>query len=494
MSRSVHATLRHPRDTGDLERKRRIKNLVQAERKRSPPATLGVERAHVPIVLRDRGPFVQYPAGERDLRGVLARLPDDATAGLASIELLLDESRGDEGDLDPFVGRLTREVAPGVFGGRLLGRYYGEEPKIQLFAYVYDRTTPNLEIVETYLRLRMLSTFVHELAHHRQALSRGSRGRWRVFESHEEDEIYAEAIEHAWTHEYVIPFLEEAYPRELSQLRSWVEKHGGLALDLDLLAGDPRTTRGEDGARLFFRVDMAFEGLLAAVANGDTAPQPQIEFARDLHYGEHYDEALTILARVLEAHSSHGQAMTLMADIFAHQKRFDEAEQLARRVLIASHEETFDAEEVLATVAQARGDWRGVLEVTSRAVRAPNQKRPWAVWSLVELKARAEIELGDCAAAYDSIESLPSAGSRTRTIRRLRALLLLRQDKLEEALEAAEAGLAETHRSADLLAIRFEAARRLGRDGVSALDEDVLTFLEGWGYATWVRALRALGD
>jgi hypothetical protein len=70
--------------------------------------------------------------------------------------------------------------------------------------------------------------------------------------------------------------------------------------------------------------------------------------------------------------------------------------------------------------------------------------------------------------------------------------VLLRQGNLEEALLAAEAALEEAAFTADVLAIRFDAARRLARGGVPALDEDVLSLLDSWGYSRWVEALRAM--
>lgn len=110
MSRSEHATRHEPRDPGDLHRKRRIKELVDEERARPRSRTPTIDAAAVPIVERDRGRFVHYPASVDDLRAILARVPDGAADGLGEIELCLDERKDTHGHpVDPFVGRLTGE-------------------------------------------------------------------------------------------------------------------------------------------------------------------------------------------------------------------------------------------------------------------------------------------------------------------------------------------------------------------------------------------------
>ena len=46
--------------------------------------------------------------------------------------------------------------------------YFPLSATIRLYAYVYDAALPNREMLEVYLRLRMLSTLLHEIAHHAQ--------------------------------------------------------------------------------------------------------------------------------------------------------------------------------------------------------------------------------------------------------------------------------------------------------------------------------------
>jgi hypothetical protein len=85
MARSEHATRRdpaRPSRSGDLDRKRRIKRLVDVERARPRGAPGHGDAAGIPITTRDDGPYVHYPAGADDLRAILARVPHGTADGL----------------------------------------------------------------------------------------------------------------------------------------------------------------------------------------------------------------------------------------------------------------------------------------------------------------------------------------------------------------------------------------------------------------------------
>jgi hypothetical protein len=82
---------------------------------------------------------------------------------------------------------------------------------------------------ELLLRLWGLSTFVHEVAHHDDAMRRVARGRWRMAVK-KKVEDYADTLQAEWARDVVVPYLERAYPAEVALLNAWMARHGGLAL------------------------------------------------------------------------------------------------------------------------------------------------------------------------------------------------------------------------------------------------------------------------
>jgi len=378
-----------------------------------------------------------------------------------------------------------------VFAGRVLGSYAPGTARVRLHGYVYDPAIPNRGILELYLRLRMLATFVHELGHHHDYTHRVARGRWRA-DDDEEVEIHAEAIEHAWTCDHVVPYLEDVYPVEVDELRRWLERHGGGALPLEMLVGDPRTTRGVDGERLFFTVGAAFEQLLADVAAGKTAPATQIQLARELHYGCHYDEALAILARVLDAHPDHPGARALRADIFVHEERYDEADVIARQ-LLARDPTDDDAWCVVRDVAAARGDWTTVRDATSRLLPSLDA-HAWHSPVDIDLQLRAQIELGDWPAAETRLTALRATARpyRVRLLDTLTCVLLARQQRFAEAYALATRILAAPRPHLDVRAVHLEAACRLGQPFDATPLPELCNSLSRRGYAGWAARLTAL--
>ncbi len=228
----------------------------------------------IPIVVHERGPFVRFPASAEDVRAVLARLPVGVATGLALVELALDEVYAPTcaGPVDPFVGRLRVSLAAGVFAQRRLGVYRCATSTIRLAPYVYDPARPDRAILDLYLRLRMLETFVHEMAHHHDVSQRGGRRQWRA---HDEEhlEAYARRMQRVWTGQAVLPYLREAYAREVDALERWVAFNGGVELRLEDLACDR--------SQLFGIAD-AFEYLIARVAQGAPRELTRRDFNADL--------------------------------------------------------------------------------------------------------------------------------------------------------------------------------------------------------------------
>jgi len=498
VARSIHATHSTPsdlRDEEDLERKSLIKRLVAEERGRPRAPTPTVASHAIPVSVRDRGPYVHYPASPDDVRAVLSRLPAGIAQGIGGIEFAIDEAPTEfEATTDPFVGRLQNEFVPGIFGSAVLGRYRPNGSVLQLFGYAYDSSRPDCEIVELYLRLKMLSTFAHEVAHHDDFSARTGRRQWRAEDSYGR-EVYAEAMEYAWTQDYVVPYLEEAYPTQVAELQRWIEVYGGISLSLGVLAGDPRTTGGIDGERLFFSVDSAFESLLSMVARGETPPATQVEFAKQLHYGHNYEDALSILAHVTREHPGNVAALVLRGDIFLHQDRVDEAGELAQ-ALVGTKEADADVWELVCDVARVRGDWPGVLAATEHLLASAGPPA-WWVGSKRALQVRALIEVGDLDRAEATLANLCKGSAvpawRKREQEALRCLLLLRREKYEEALALSVALLGDWPEHAVLLAIRVEAAHHLHRMSEGGeLYEWACARLRRMGYGAWVDRLSGL--
>jgi tetratricopeptide (TPR) repeat protein len=476
-----------------LAAKRRIKEEVRRERANGAAApVLPLDPDALAVRIVDHGRSIHYPASEADVRAILHALPPGTADGLTEIELLLgafeqrESAREREfADIvrDP-TGRLAIEHFPGVFGGICLGVYSPTRARIRLFAYVYDPELPDREAVEPYLKLRMLSTLVHEVAHHVHHRTRVARGRWRA-DDEEKDEAFAETREYAWIQEIVVPYVARAHPQALAALDRWFVEHAGTSAPLGLLAGDPRK-------HLFGDVASQFEELVRDLHSGKPPDAARVDFARELHYAEYYDLAHRVLDAVLAAEPWHLEALTLRADILVHERRLDEAEAVARE-LLARDEGCLDAWQVLTDLERERRAWPGVLAAASRGVElsAPGSLDRL---SFVDDRSRALLELGE----YEALEAdlailLGGAPSWRWRALGYRAIALLRAGRFAEALEVAVAGLLEAQGSFwrhELLAVRFDASRALhpSRPLLPLLPE-TLDDLRHRGYEDWADRL-----
>lgn len=170
--------------------RRRTKRFVREER--LPDVRLDLAADHqltldaVPIIVRDRHPCIHYSASVDDLRAVAALLPPDILLGVCAIELRLRPSRRHldqrAGGLpigpDPYVGRRSIQVLRGVWISPNLATYRRDTARISLHTYDFDPDLRDTEVVSAVLRFEVLSSFVHELAHHDDRRRRVARGRW----------------------------------------------------------------------------------------------------------------------------------------------------------------------------------------------------------------------------------------------------------------------------------------------------------------------------
>jgi hypothetical protein len=468
---------------------RLVKRLVVEGRRRPRGLPHPAPAYSVPIVIAHSGRYVHYPTSPDDLRAVLSRLPLGVADGVAKIELLLPDAAEERTskEIDPFIGRLRDTSVAGVYSGSILGSYFPDTAIVQLFAYVYDRSRPDHRIIDIYLRLRMLTTFVHELAHHQDHTTRGGRRHWRRRDTNDR-ETYARDLEHSWTQDYVVPYLAETYPSEVAELGRWLEAYGGKSVSLGVLAGDPRYPWLPDG-------DLAFEGLVERVLKGERAPDTFVEFAADLRLSGHVDEAREILAHVLRDHPGHPRALVVEGTILLHEGHVDEASAIADQLARGIGKET-DAWELVRDVAEARADWSGVI-AAGKQLRDGREPSPYKDWRNREVMTRAFLELGDLDRVERCLQRLREwdwlTRFRPKELAALECLVLVRRGAYEEALAAATKLVDEGAAYPVVLAVRFEAAHRLGRpDRADALTPAARDRLRWQGYAAWLDRLDAL--
>lgn len=516
MGRSVHTTrgdLRREWRWGDGTReqrletvkslsqrlglKRRIKAQVREQRRRpyAPLELPPVPAAGVPIRIV-RGRHLVYPATEEDLRGVIERLPSGALNGVSEVLLSLgeDEQGESEGlDRDPLRGRVGFECLPGVWSAQVLGVYEHLPRRIQVLAYVVaEERLPQPEFSGLCLKLRALSTFVHEVAHHQDRSLRVARGRWRM-DDPARNERYAEDRQHRWVLDAVIPYLEDAYPDECEALERWLLRHTGLELSLWDLAGDPRTTRPDGSCGARFDLRDALPELVRNLEAGESRREAQLSFANDLHYADLFPQALEVITLVRAESPEDLRARVLEADVLEHLERREEAEALLLGVLEEAPRR-LDALRVLRLIHHARRDWRRLALVVD--VELSLAKEDWRREGATLLRARAALEL----AQYQLLDELtPKLRDSLTTSYRIAAevvhlLGLLRRGRLAElGQRLAEVNgdhdlQALTSRKDELELIRYAHLRHLGRPawrpGKWALER-----LRQRGYGPWLAEL-----
>lgn len=426
MSRSFHTTRRHLEEaekhnysdaetraasirrlTERLLKKRLTKGMTKESRRRrdTPPP---MPAAMVPICVRDESDFVHYPASKEDICSVLQALPQGVTDGLTEIELCLGEKdqslRGEEEwatppEVDPYVGRQGCEILSGVFSGNVLGVYYPGQTKLRVNAYVCRHEALDPIPVGFYLRMCMLMTLVHEVAHHYDFSSRTARGRW-LADARDKVEIYAEQVQHDWFSKYVVPCLMRDYLDEWQAFHEWVREKVGLELSVEVLLGDPRTTARGDGItlRAFFDTGQAFQEFLTAVQQGRDLQKARLDFARDLHYADHYETALRIIDLLIRTDRDNIDALVLQADIFNHMGRYEDALDISRRVLqrepqwVEALETQIDA---WIGLREYRKGIQGIDKLLGLIGKKPYKVAHWQMEkaeALIELREYAEAE------------------------------------------------------------------------------------------------------
>jgi hypothetical protein len=397
----------------EILRKRTTKKKAVTHRKQSD-INISAENFNSKAILVkviDDGEYIHFPASKEDILGVIERLPYNVVAGIDSINLCLGkeymEERSEDTLRDSFTNRICANEERLIFAPPALGTYYTDTCKIFIYAYVYDREQLKLNVIEVYLRLQMLSTLVHEIAHHEDNIFRTSRGKWLGFNDWK-CEDYAEFQQMNWAKDAVIPYLMDTYPDEYNALLDWIEKYGGVRISLEKLAGESRGRKIGDKIKLVFSASAAVEYLFENIIKGMNEHDAMLEFAKDLHYGDHYEECLVSLDTILKANPKYSDALGVKADTYIHEEEYIKAEETAIECLLIDNKNT-DALEALCDVKQHGKDWRGLSEISKFGIEAAGNE-VYNVRLFAEMHIIAALHLKEYEEANKYIKLLPSNG------------------------------------------------------------------------------------
>ena len=349
----------------DLSRKRTIKDAVlgarSAEEVEKPAGLAGP----IPIRIVDEGPHILHPATPEDIQAVQRRLPAGILEGISEIVLSLGEHVQAEGwgadiwDPDPITNRIGLEILPGFYKGWIWGTYESSACRITLHSFVFDPSRPCPMPTKAFFKLQVLSTFVHEVAHHFDHTRRTARGRWLASEE-TKVEHFAEHRQHEWTQECVVPYLEDTYPQDVAELLQWLEVHGKLRFTLGELISDPRQA-------YVSTIERAVENLLTDVMRETTLLEKLFNFAVNLKIADRYERAQEVVDHILAEAPEQDEALELRANIWNFQENYAEAALLALQ-LVGRNPRHRRARTTLTRAYEGLGHWAKVIETATESL------------------------------------------------------------------------------------------------------------------------------
>lgn len=464
MSRSIHTNIRNyiselrndysddglrinnlDRIKQQLDAKRLIKKSKRLERKLSGMMyniPENFDASLIDIRILDSGDYIHYPASKEDLLGVAERLPYGALLGINSIDLCFGREYQNESsenieekDRDPYTGRLCSSAEGPVYFPPILGSYFSDTCKIFIYSYVYDKEELKLDVIEPYLRLQMLSTFVHEVAHHDDYMRRTRRGRWLGLNEWK-CEDYAELQQWEWSGKAIIPYLMEAYHDEYAKLSGWIKEHGGVNFPLNVLAGESRGRKIGDMVKLVFSASSAVEELFINVINDKPPRETMLEFAKGLHYGDYYEECLDALNTILEKYPKDAEALGVKADTYIHLQKYGEAGHIAHECLNID-ENNIEALEALCDMQRKTKDWDALKRTSERGIRA-TEDGTWEKRFFMEAGIIASLYLGDYTAAKEFAEAYTEGRRQAHRKLAFESLVALLSGDIKKAVDAAQ--------------------------------------------------------
>lgn len=151
-----------------------------------------------------------FPATPDDLTEIMRRLPPLSINGLEGVHLVIKGSGSGSGRVF--------EILPGFIAPNRRGTYALQTRIIRLFPYAriaksgagerLDRKSRLMVSRRRKLKIYMLSTFVHEVAHHVDWLMRAGRlSHVDMGTSRAKREAFAERMQDIWTRDLVVPYV-----------------------------------------------------------------------------------------------------------------------------------------------------------------------------------------------------------------------------------------------------------------------------------------------
>jgi hypothetical protein len=433
MSRSVHSTQKELREARlrsycddkikaaevaeiekELARKRRIKGTVLESRRTDEVEKVEGLAGPVPIRIVDKGPYILHPATPEDIEAIHRRLPAGVMEGLSEIVLSLGEHAQLEGedahiwDPDPITNRVGLEILPGFYKGWIWGTYQSSACRITLHAFVSDPAKPCLMPTTAYFKLQILSTFVHEVAHHFDHTRRMARGRWLAYEK-EKVENFAEHRQHEWTQACVVPYLEEAYPQDVAELLLWLEVHGQVRFALGELISDPR--------RVYVStIEGAVEELLKDVLQKTNGVETLFNFAVNLKIADLYGRAQEVIGRILAEAPDHEDALELRANIWNFQENYAEAALLASQI-VGRNPRNWRARTTLTRAYGGLEQWTKVIETATESLTLFDEELDRL--DAIASRCSAYWKLGNRAESDEDLRSLQNSQRASWKVKRI---------------------------------------------------------------------------
>lgn len=378
----------------DLSRKRTIKGNL--DNSYGTTARLANSESTPSIKIRAVSEHEFFPASQTDIENVIRSLPRGTTDGLKEIILSTGfEEQTDhehyslktEDDVDPYIGRISSECWPGTFHGSIFSQYFSHTNTIFIYSYVSGPELQLRPIAELYLRRHMLSTLVHELAHHYDLTAANKRGKWHL--TKDSREKYASNLECDWTQNYVMPYLMGEYAEACHTFEEWVEQYGGVKIPIDQFFVDRNSNKNMNTFDINFQsemLDYAIVELARSVIENESSQTRWLGFATDLRIGQRLNYAEQLTKRLLTMYPDDADILIERARQFVDLTEFDKAEQLLKSLLFT--EQRDESILVLCRVYTRQKLWAQLLDTTELSMSESTD-----LWKFRETRMRRAVAL-----------------------------------------------------------------------------------------------------